>query len=151
MSKELVKKRRPGQPTKYTEDMPRLLGEYFDKELEKKRFPTLAGASISLGVNKDTLHEWKKHHKEFSEAYSHFKDRQEHELIQRGFTEKNQSFIIFASKNIINWRDKQEINHKNESVVEINFNFPQLDDKEVKSLKEADIIEVDLEGDRDTS
>jgi hypothetical protein len=51
-----------GQPTKYKEEYCDLLLQHFAEGLS---FTAFAGR---LGVHKDTLYEWCKHHKEFSDA-----------------------------------------------------------------------------------
>lgn len=76
------------------------------------QLPTLAGFARSIGVNRDTIQEWTKKHKEFSVALKFAKDCQEDILIQNGLIGLYQgSFAIMATKNLIAWRDKQEVEH----------------------------------------
>lgn len=82
-------------------------------------FPTKAGFACEIGVHRDTLHEWAnatlddnktKKHPDFSDAYNMAELYQENILVQNGLTGRyNAAFTIFAAKNIIGYRDKQEV------------------------------------------
>jgi len=82
-----------------------------EKEIEVPcEIPLLSDYAVSIGVSRDTLHEWQKTHKEFSDSYKIAKE------IQRGILIKlamkglyNPGFSIFAAKNMIGWRDKKEV------------------------------------------
>lgn len=90
-------------------------------------FPTLAGFAISIGVHRDTLHEWAKTHVEFSDAYKKAKDFQERFLVINGLKGLiNTPFAIFTAKNVLGWRDKQP----GESDVTIN-NFQSKTDEDL--------------------
>lgn len=91
-----------GRPTKYNEDMPRILWEYFmkpriakkyrrstyhGKEIQKvyyeaEKFPTVEAFCVLQCIHKDTFYEWIKQHKDFSDAYSICKMRQKDVLVQ---------------------------------------------------------------------
>lgn len=122
-------KRGRGRPSKYTEDMPEKLIKYFsaepyfdsEKEIatskgvvtvtiqEASDFPTLAGFAIECEVDRDTLKEWAKVHKDFSAAYKRAKEYQERFLTvnaMKGLI--NPTFAIFTAKNVLGWRDVRD-------------------------------------------
>jgi len=127
MSMQPKEKNKGGRPTKYTDDMPDKIIKFFDWEpfvMKGKDnrptacvLPTLAGFARSIGVNKDTLHEWSKEsNKEkypgFSDAKKRIKAMQEDILITNGLMGLyDKSFAIFTAKNILRWSDRQEIDH----------------------------------------
>lgn len=104
-----------GRPSKYLDTYPKILLEYFDKEVLTKDGklnypPTLYGFAKKIGVCHDTLHEWAKHHPDFSEAMRKAKAAQAQFIIDATFTGKsNPAFCIFMMKNICGWRDKTEV------------------------------------------
>ena len=72
--------------------------------------PTFALFARKIGVNPDTLHEWKKNHPEFSEAYNEAKELQKHFLITIGLAgAAPPASFIFVAKNVTDMRDKQEV------------------------------------------
>jgi hypothetical protein len=72
--------------------------------------PTLAGFARHIKVSRDTINEWTRKHDEFSDAIKYAKDLQEHILITNGLKGLYaQPFAIMATKNIMAWRDKQEM------------------------------------------
>lgn len=120
-----------GQPTKYKKEYVRELIKYFDIEphfetpvittykdgstKEEIKFipadlPTLAGFARQIKVSRDTINEWTRTHPEFSDAIKYAKDLQEHILVTNGLKGLYaQPFAIMATKNIMAWRDKQEL------------------------------------------
>lgn len=113
-----------GRPTKYEDWMADAMVAYFDASVGD--FPTLAGFAASIGVSRDTLHDWA-HAKNvsgdlrnpsFSDAYKKAKDLQEQNLVRGALTGiYNPTFAIFTAKNVLGWRDKveQEITGKDGS------------------------------------
>lgn len=72
--------------------------------------PTFEKFAVNIGVCFDTLREWCKVHKEFSEAYIRCQNLQKdmlNDLAMRGFY--NPTYTMFVAKNITDMRDKQEI------------------------------------------
>jgi len=125
-----------GRPTLFKEEYTEQLIEYFsaakpyeertvlDKNGEEKivnvpgKFPTLARFATMCGVTRDTLHEWANgkddngelKHPRFSDAYKRAKDYQEALLCEGTIANVyNAPFSIFTAKNILGWKDKQEI------------------------------------------
>lgn len=104
-----------GRPTKYRDDYPQLLLDYFNKTIDHDEvFPTKAGFAIHIDVGKDTLNEWSNcgKHPKFSVAYKKAEDYQEKNLVSNAITGKyNPAFSIFFAKNNLGYKDKTEHNH----------------------------------------
>src|SRR3990167_9869523 len=125
-----------GRPTKYDPKYCEEILKYFDIEphfetpvittykdgttKEEVKFipsdlPTLAGFAKQIGVHRDTLNQWEKAHKEFSDAIKKAKACQEHILVTNGLKGLySPAFAIFTAKNVINWKDKTETEHSGE-------------------------------------
>ena len=123
-----------GRPTKYDPKFVDEVYKYFDIEphfetpvLETRKdgstkesikfipsdLPTKAGFAKSIKVCRDTLYAWEKEHKEFAEALKFAEVCQEHILIQNGLKGLyNPIFAVNTAKNVLGWRDKQEITGK---------------------------------------
>lgn len=94
-----------GRPTKY---LPSLVYPQIDKYLEscskeQTELPTVEGLALKLGVNADTIYEWRNRHPEFSEYLKKLADKQKNQLINDGMyggKEVNASMAIFLLKAI---------------------------------------------------
>lgn len=76
---------RPGCPTKYTPDIPLSLKDYLATTgREQTSLPTVEGFAIFLNVSRDTLYEWAKVHKEFSDTLKEIEIKQKQQLINDG-------------------------------------------------------------------
>jgi hypothetical protein len=122
-----------GRPTKYKPEYCDEIVEYFNKEpyfereivkTDKKGntyeayefvandLPLFGKFASDIGVTHDTLLEWVKVHPEFSLAYKKAKTLQEHMLAINGLKGLYSTpFAIFTAKNILGWRDQQDIKH----------------------------------------
>ena len=76
--------RGPGQPTKYTADMPDRLRQYIADCPDDAKLPTRAGFACFVRVDEDTLANWGKVHVEFFGALGELKAAQHRELQNRG-------------------------------------------------------------------
>lgn len=122
-----------GRPTDYRPEYCQQLLDYFGEKpytednqgkIRATDFKSLAGFAIKIGVSRDTLHEWSKKHKDFSDAYIRAKDFQENFLAVNGNKGLiNANFGIFTAKNVLNWRDKKEI--------DVRDNVNDLSDEEI--------------------
>lgn len=77
-------------------------------------FPTLSRFAGTIGVTRQTLHDWSTSGKypEFTYAYSIAKELQDATLTEGGLSGVyNASFAGLAAKNIIDWRDKSDNTH----------------------------------------
>jgi hypothetical protein len=124
-----------GRPTKYKPEYCKQIEEFFDIDpyrevtdvytykdgTTKETIKLLPNDMIfmgdfarKIGVNKDTLYEWAKKYPEFSDSLKRANELQERLLVVNGLNGVyNSTFAIFAAKNMIGWRDKQELEHSN--------------------------------------
>lgn len=103
--------------TRVVEDMRKLSADGSNSGSIQRRvaneMPTFAKFARKIGVNQDTLHEWKKRYKEFSESYKQAKELQEEFLINIGLSGvTSASFVIFTMKNVCGWRDEKDLKIK---------------------------------------
>lgn len=105
-----------GRPSLYKPEYCELILEYFSVRpyetvgINEKAadFPSFAGFAAKIGVHRDTLHEWKDIHPEFSDAYMRAKEHQENFVLVNGMKGLvNTNFAMFATKNLLGYRDKQ--------------------------------------------
>lgn len=120
-------KRPVGRPTKYTDEMPQALLDYFQcawealKEVERNKskvgvlqyvqkpaeIPLLESFAVEHGVCRDTLHEWECVHPEFSDAVKTAKHIAARVALRLGAASGTPPAItIFTLKNIAGWTDK---------------------------------------------
>ncbi len=97
-----------GRPTDYSEDILDKAKEYLasceDVEIEKEvgnrteyrlnvKLPTIEGLAVYLRVSRDTIYEWAKHHKEFSDTLEDLRAEQADKLINQGLAGNYNSTI----------------------------------------------------------
>jgi len=104
-----------GRPTKYKKEYCDALIEFFDVEPEqvitpkgimlKGRMPTLERFACEIGVNIDTIHEWRNKHDAFSDAHAHAMAKQKAILIENGltggFNARFTQFLLSANHDVI--------------------------------------------------
>ena len=118
-----------GRPTDYKPEYAKELEDFFDVKaceyvveenskgimcqvVKPQPLPTLAAFACKIGVHRETLLNWTKTHPDFLDAYKKAKDHQERVLVENGLMGGyDKTFAIFAAKNLIDWRDKQEVEH----------------------------------------
>jgi hypothetical protein len=85
--------------------------------LDANDTPSFAGFAAKIGVDRTTIHNWCATHKEFFLAHKKAKELQENWLITNGNKGLvNTAFAIFMAKNVIGWRDRQELDSTNVNV-----------------------------------
>lgn len=85
--------------------------------VEPANYPTFEKFAFDIGVCVDTLHEWKKVHKEFSESYSLALSLQKNILLTNGLNESyNSQFAKFVATNCHGMRDRTEVINVDEVV-----------------------------------
>lgn len=83
--------------------------EEFFKDIANE-MPLFSAFAYSIGTHTQRLTEWTKQFPDFQEAYKKAHDLQEKFLAFHGLKGGyEQPFAIFAAKNLLNWRDRQEI------------------------------------------
>lgn len=74
-----------GRPTKYNPEFCNKVKDYLENATkENMHMPKIESFALFLGVNKDTLYEWAKEHKEFSDALRDIMTVQAERLIDDG-------------------------------------------------------------------
>ncbi len=129
-----------GRPTKYDKKYCKAIIAYFStppnrkemvsksegynrsggKNFEKKEFrtvpntlPTFNRFALSIGVNVDTVREWAKVHKEFSEAFAIAKELYKDFLNENGLMNLYSSqYAKFVAINTTDMKDKQDVGLK---------------------------------------
>lgn len=131
MTKKYNYTRKTGRPTKYKPEYCQKIIEFFDVpllELYKdnlgltKEKPTslkfLFEFAKSIGVNDDTLNEWSHKHVEFSAALKAVEKLRERHLVNNALEGRyNSTAFIFTMKNILGWRDKSEVEHSGDVMI----------------------------------
>lgn len=73
------------------------------------QFPTIYGFASEIGVNKDTIYQWIKDHKEFSDAFTRAQELQHNIWLVNGMGgQYNSQFAQFFGKNCLGYKDKVE-------------------------------------------
>ena len=138
-----------GAPTKYKPEYCEEIITFFSKEpytekavvkirkdgtesplntLHANDLPFLSAFAREIGVCHETLLEWTKQHKEFSEAYKKAKQLQQEFLVTNGLNNLYaQPFAIFTAKNILGWRDKTQISGDKDNPVGMIVYIPEED------------------------
>ncbi len=86
-----------GRPTEYTPELLEKAYEYLktcvdteeDKEngiKQKVKIPSKGGLAVALNVSRDSLYEWAKNHKEFSDIMEQMSSIQEERLLNKGLS-----------------------------------------------------------------
>lgn len=134
----LMTRRQRGRPTDYRDEFVDEIISYFDitvesvidvdvvdrngKAVTEKKvvintFPTLTRFASSIGITRETLHDWATaknpdgtlRRPEFSYAYARAKDMQDALLVEGGLSGSYEGrFAVFAAKNLIGWKDQIE-------------------------------------------
>jgi len=132
-------KRGRGQPTKYKPEYCEQLIEYMSEGLSFESF----GAEVN--VNQDTLHEWAKVHKEFSEAKKRAFTMSLQVWEKKGLAGLfmgyqggtfNTTLWIFNMKNRFKWTDRSDLK------IESDFSEDQEDHDLLRSVDRSELIKL---------
>ena len=126
MRKKNLKKGKPGQPTKYREEYCQKMIDFFNVPvtiLDDKGhtiandLPFFSTFACELGVHVDTLHEWRKVHPSFSEAY-HLSQQYQFNILNQNTLKGRYStaYAIFLAKNITQLRDSRVLEARQDTV-----------------------------------
>lgn len=155
-----AKRKEPfGRPTKYKKEYCQGIVDYFKnfepfEELpiketvnddgtttsETKRFPvappSLTKYATSIDVSRETLHEWKRVHKDFSDAFGKAKAIYEDVYCDGAMLGYyNHGFTALIMKNRFDWADKSENKNKNENT-DKPTDLSNLSDDDLKRLSD---------------
>ena len=96
--------------------------------IQKEKKPTLAGLAYFLGIDRQTLYNYKER-PEFFDIIKKATNYVEHKYEERLIYESNPTGVIFALKNM-GWKDKQEVEGKtiiqDERIDDSNFTEDEL-------------------------
>lgn len=124
-------KKKTGRPSKWDPDFVHQLEKYVSQEPYREVFenmtykngdqreyyrqvpndyPSVQAFARRQGVHRDTIYEWAKQHKEFSDILKRLEDTKYEFLTVNGLNGNyNASSAIFAKKNELGWRDQQHL------------------------------------------
>jgi len=89
------------------------------KTIKPCDFPLLSSFLCEIGVPKDTATGWRATHPDFAEAWAFAKMKQEEILVTNGLLKLyDPTSWIFASKNIIGYRNEESIKHSGHVSIE---------------------------------
>ena len=131
-----------GRPTKYKPEYCKEMDEFFNIEphfetpcitthkdgstkeevkLIPSDLPLFCAFAIKIGTSTSSMFRWGKKHKKFREALKRAKACQKKILITNGLQGLySTAFAIFTAKNVIGWRDKQEVETTHKGKVAFN-------------------------------
>lgn len=107
-----------GRPSDYDPKYCQMLVDYFGvdhtmingRQVEGAELPQFTAFARTIGVTRETLHEWKRTHKEFSDAYDTARQLQEELIANNAMKGRyNSYFAQFMLKNNHGWKDKTEV------------------------------------------
>jgi hypothetical protein len=105
----MEKRKIMARPKKYTTEYLNKLANDLMVFMENEKNYWLKDFCIANKFPSQDLSRFAKENKEFCEALKKAKDLQESKFVKMGLDKKNNpAFVIFALKNIANWRDKRE-------------------------------------------
>jgi hypothetical protein len=141
-----------GAPTKYTDDVPKRLMDFFNRPLYKieqvevmtkqgiqkinetvaNELPTIEKFCADLMIHKSTLLAWVEKYPILSDAYSFAKQSQKNHLLQNGLNGRyNSGFAKFVAINCTDMVDKIETEHSvNKDTLKLAYG---LDDADTES------------------
>lgn len=119
-------------------ETPAALEEAIDRYITTELKPTLAGLAYHLGIDRQTLYNYKDR-AEFFDIIKKATDFVEFKYEQRLIYENNPTGVIFALKNM-GWSDKQEIEQKTEhsGTIEHKIDHSKLSDAALREIAALD-------------
>jgi hypothetical protein len=112
---------RVGAPIKYTQEVPKKLIEFFDRDLfiqnidgkaVPNRLPTIERFCANINIATSTFYEWNKKYPELSSAFKMAKQMQKDQLIQLSLIGAyKEGFAKFVAINVTDMKDRIETSH----------------------------------------
>lgn len=119
-----------GRPTDYNEQILTDTWDYIQNTNDewdnvnkylKVNIPTIEGLALYLEVNRSTIYQWQKDHKEFSNIIDTLQQKQAQQLINKGLSGNYNPTIAKVLLTKHGYTDKQEIDQKTEHSGSIGF------------------------------
>jgi len=100
-----------GRPTSYKPEYCQAIIDFFSIPIKTgdvvNDIPLFQDFAHEIGVSRETLHEWKRRHPNFSDAYKKARELQESWWIRGSMKGLfNPAFTIFFGKNVFRWTDR---------------------------------------------
>lgn len=105
------------RPKKYDDKFIESLADELLEWIKGDKAYFLKNFAIDKGFAYQRLSEFANKNEKFADALKRAKDIQEARLFDLGLVTKNQSFVIFALKNVANWRDAEKQTDNNDKPV----------------------------------
>lgn len=126
MSKETQSKKKHagGRPTKYDPKYIKEVADYIADCKSKDVLPLYEDLKLMFGVHEDTIYEWAKQHKEFSESLGSVKSLQKTMLIRHGLEGKYNAQIaklVLSVNHKMVETNRSELTGKDGEVLNINI------------------------------
>lgn len=134
-----------GRPSKYNEEIVPKLKEYIGSKInDQKSFPSLEEFAGIIGVNTDTIQEWKNVHEEFSVAIKDLFDLQKNRLMSNGlrqeFNPTMSIFLLKANHGMIETEKRILAGDKDEPI-----RYQNLDDSELDATIKQKTSEIGID------
>lgn len=121
------------RPTDYNKDIVKKVKQYLEDSVDDEiqqtigmsakgtelfknkvivNIPTIEGLAVYLSVHRDTIYEWEKEYKEFSDILAKLRAKQATELINKGLSGDYNSTIAKVLLTKHGYRDSQEVTGK---------------------------------------
>lgn len=116
-----------GRPTKYTPQIIVEMNEYLTEAIpQNMKIPTIEGIALKLGISRETLYQWAKQHKEFSDTLEQLRMMQKESLTEIGiFGGKEINAAIVALLLKVNHGMQESPN----TAIQVNFNKTLSDER----------------------
>ena len=135
MTRRTVKKKTPTKDGRIQETF----------EEVANNLPTFTAFAKILGTYTATLYNWRKKYPEFQTAYNECKELQKRMIVNLALKGTyNSNFAIFSTKNLFDWKDKQEATHD----FNVKFSLSDVHKKAIASGKQ--VIDGELVNTDDT-
>lgn len=115
------------------QDTTDVLGDNKPVVVQNVNLPTIEGLALFLGIHKDTIYEWEKIHKEFSDVITRVRNAQAERLINKGLSGAYNPQIAKVLLTKHGYVDKQEVDNTLHGDVQFINDIPRAggDDKKM--------------------
>jgi hypothetical protein len=123
-TKKKMPRKPTGRPTSYSPEIVKKAKKYLDSCIDEERelgtderpiykirvrLPTIEGLALFIGIHKDTIYEWEKIHKAFSDVIGDLRAEQAQKLIENGLSGDYNPTIAKVLLAKHGYKDAQEV------------------------------------------
>ena len=112
--KKKKKKKKVGRPTNYEKELVKRTKQYLVDYKKDEAVPTIAGLALYLEIHRDSIYEYEKNYKEFSDITEMIRALQEKRLLTGGLLSKYNSIIARLMLAKHGYKEQQETTIKGE-------------------------------------